>query len=160
MTRPLAEGAASQGVTPPRVSLSQLAALEALIGRRDGETLEGVAGRAGVTRRTLHRYLQKPDFVGEYRRLIEAELGGARAKVAAALVRGAVTPGHGQAAMQRIYWQRLGELQEGVHRHQHEHSGRVVITPEVARSMTDEELELALHRAQREAETAEGPPPL
>ena len=62
--------------------------------------------------------------------------------------------------MQRIYWQRLGELQEGVHRHQHEHSGQVVITPEVARSMTDEELEAALHQAQRDAEAQGGPPPL
>ena len=43
---------------------------------------------------------------------VEDELGAYRAKVAAALVRGAITTGPGQAAMQRIFWQRLGELVE------------------------------------------------
>jgi len=38
---------------------------------------------------------------------------------AAALVEGASTPGQGQGAMQKIYWQRLGELVE-----KKEHTGK------------------------------------
>ena len=63
-----------------------------------------------MTARTLYRYLRQEEFVAECRRRIEDELGAARGRVAAALIEGASTPGPGQAAMQKIFWQRLGEL--------------------------------------------------
>ena len=71
-----------------------------------------------MTARTLYRYLRQEEFVAECRRRIEDELGAARGRVAAALIEGASTPGPGQAAMQKIFWQRLGELAD-----KHEHSG-------------------------------------
>ena len=110
--------------------------MECLTSRGLDETLADVAERAMVTRRTLYRYLRDESFVAEFRKRIEGELGAARSKVAGALILGASTPGPGQAAMQKLYWQRLGELVD-----RHEHSGpggrpvitrieRVVIRPE------------------------------
>ncbi len=80
--------------------------------------MEDVAKRADVTRRTLYRYIRDETFVAEYRKRIEDELGAARGRVAAALVEGAATPGQGQGTMQKLYWQRLGELTD-----KHEVSG-------------------------------------
>ena len=126
----------SQSVTSGDLSTSQVVAMECLTSRGLDETLADVAERAKVTRRTLHRYLRDEVFIAEFRKRIEDELGSARSKVAVALVRGASMPGPGQAAMQKIYWQRLGELVE-----KQEHSGpggepvltrieRVVVHPE------------------------------
>ncbi len=58
----------------------------------------------------MHRYLVDPAFLRAYKDRVELELGAYRGRVAAALVKGATTPGPGQASMQKIYWQRLGEL--------------------------------------------------
>jgi hypothetical protein len=58
----------------------------------------------------MHRYLVDPVFLRAYKDRVELELGAHRGRVAAALVKGATTPGPGQASMQKIYWQRLGEL--------------------------------------------------
>jgi hypothetical protein len=101
---------ASESVTGADLSSRELVAIESLVARGAKETLADVAERAGVTVRTLYRYMQQDAFVGELRKRIEDELGGARARVAAALIKGAIMPGKGQAAMQKIYWQRLGEL--------------------------------------------------
>ena len=103
---------ASEPVTSADLSPRQVQAAVALASRQIGETLADVAERAGVTPRTLYRYLQSEDFIVEFRKRVEDELGSERAKVAGALVRGACWPGAGQAAMQKIYWQRLGELIE------------------------------------------------
>ena len=103
---------ASESVTGADLSPQQLLAIESLVARGATETLADVAKRANVTPRTLYRYLQNAEFVNEFRKRVEGELGAYRAKVAAALVRGAITAGPGQAAMQRIFWQRLGELVE------------------------------------------------
>ena len=92
------------------LTLRQARALECLMGREPEETIEDVASRAGVSRRTMHRYLVDPAFLRAYRERVELELGAQRGRVAAALVKGATTPGSGQAGMQKIYWQRLGEL--------------------------------------------------
>lgn len=96
------------------LKLREQKALECLMTRTEDETLADVAARAGVTVRTLHRYLKDEDFKREYRSQVEMEMGGQRARVASALVRGALKTGTGQAAMQKIYWQRLGELNEKV----------------------------------------------
>lgn len=94
------------------LSASQVKALEALVSQGIDETLEAVAARGGVSRVTLWRYLQDPEFIAAYRQRVEDEMGSQRARVARALIEGACTPGQGQASMQRIYWQRLGELSE------------------------------------------------
>ena len=94
------------------------------------------SGACGGTRRTLHRYLRDEVFIAEFRKRIEDELGSARSKVAVALVRGASMPGPGQAAMQKIYWQRLGELVD-----RYEHSGP--LGREVAIKLLLEEVDCA-----------------
>jgi AcrR family transcriptional regulator len=100
----------AQTDTESALTLKQARALECLIGRGSEESIEDVASRAGVSRRTMHRYLVDPVFLAAYRERVELELGAHRGRVAAALVKGATTPGSGQASMQKIYWQRLGEL--------------------------------------------------
>jgi AcrR family transcriptional regulator len=72
--------------------------------------MEDVARAARVSRRTLYRYLADPAFRKVFRERVELEMGAHRQRVAAALVQGATTPGPGQASMQKIFWQRLGEL--------------------------------------------------
>lgn len=100
----------AQTDTESTLTLRQEKALECLMGREPDESIEDVASRAGVSRRTMHRYLGDPVFLKAYRERVEIELGAHRQRVAAALVRGAITPSPGQSAMQKIYWQRLGEL--------------------------------------------------
>jgi AcrR family transcriptional regulator len=100
----------SQTDTESALSPKQARALEALMERGAEQTMEDVARAAGVSRRTLYRYLCDPAFLKVFRERVELEMGANRQRVAAALVKGATTPGPGQAAMQKIYWQRLGEL--------------------------------------------------
>jgi AcrR family transcriptional regulator len=90
----------------------QLVALECLMARTEDETIEQVASRAGVSRRTLHRYLRDASFHAEYRSRVAMEMGSQRGRMALALVKGGTTPGPGQAAMQKIYWTMLGELKD------------------------------------------------
>jgi hypothetical protein len=110
VTKPLV----SETVTKANLSDQQIRAMECLISREPEETLAQVAARAGVSVRSLYRYMKEPGWMAEYRGRIELELGGQRGRVASALIRGATTPGPGQAAMQKIYWQRLGELKDQV----------------------------------------------
>lgn len=100
----------SQTDTESALTLKQARALEALMERGPEQTMEDVARAAGVSRRSLYRYLDDPVFLKAYRDRVELELGAHRGRVADALVKGAITPGPGQASMQKIYWQRLGEL--------------------------------------------------
>jgi AcrR family transcriptional regulator len=90
----------------------QLVALECLMTRTEDETIEQVASRAGVSRRTMHRYLRDASFHAEYRTRVAIEIGSQRGRMALALVKGGTTPGPGQAAMQKIYWTMLGELKD------------------------------------------------
>lgn len=107
-----------QAVTDSSLTPQQIRGVESLVARGIDESMEDVAQRAGVTRMSMWRWMQLPEFMAEYRARVEAELGSHRARVAHALVQGAITPGPGQAAMQKIYWQRLGELSD-----KHEVSG-------------------------------------
>ena len=100
----------AQADTETTLSPKQVRALECLMERGPGQTMEDVAKAAGVSRRTLYRYLEDVVFVKAFRDRVQIELGAHRQRVAAALVSGAVTPGKGQASMQRIYWQKLGEF--------------------------------------------------
>jgi AcrR family transcriptional regulator len=86
--------------------------LECLMTRTEDETIEQVASRAGVSRRTMHRYLRDASFHTEYRSRVAIEIGSQRGRMALALVKGGTTPGPGQAAMQKIYWTMLGELKD------------------------------------------------
>jgi len=90
----------------------QIVALECLMTRTEDETIEQVASRAGVSRRTMHRYLRDASFHAEYRSRVIMEIGSQRGRMALALVKGGTTPGPGQAAMQKIYWTMLGELKD------------------------------------------------
>lgn len=96
--------------TESSLTLRQEKALECLMDRAPDETIEDIASRAGVSRRTMHRYLTNPAFLKAYRELVEIELGAHRHRVASALVKGAITPSPWQASMQKLYWQRIGEL--------------------------------------------------
>ncbi len=95
-----------------KLSGPQLQAIELLIDRSNEETIEQIADHCGVTRQSLWRWMQKPEFVAEYKARVDAELGSRRSQVASALIKGATRPGPGQAAMQKIYWQKLGEFSE------------------------------------------------
>lgn len=90
----------------------QIVALECLMTRTEDETIEQVASRAGVSRRTMHRYLRDASFHADYRTRVAIEIGSQRGRMALALVKGGTTPGPGQAAMQKIYWTMLGELKD------------------------------------------------
>jgi len=90
----------------------QLIALECLLSRRPGETNEEVARRAGISRVTFFRYCRDANFQREYRARVNTKLANARGLVADALLEGAINRGHGQAAMQKIYWTMLGELKD------------------------------------------------
>lgn len=100
----------SQTDTGSALTPKQARALEALMERGPEQTMEDVARAARVSRRSLYRYLGDPAFRKVFRERVELEMGAHRQRVAAALIRGAATPGPGQAAMQKLYWQRLGEL--------------------------------------------------
>ena len=95
-----------------RLAPRQVIALECLMTRTEDETIEQVASRAGVSRRTMHRYLRDSSFHAEYRSRVAMEIGSQRGRMALALVKGGTTPGPGQAAMQKIYWTMLGELKD------------------------------------------------
>jgi AcrR family transcriptional regulator len=90
----------------------QVVALECLMTRTEDETIEQVASRAGVSRRTMHRYLRDASFHAEYKSRVIMEIGSQRVRMASALVKGGTSPGPGQAAMQKIYWTMLGELKD------------------------------------------------
>lgn|SRR6185312_2722579 len=90
----------------------QVVALECLMTRTEDETIEQVASRAGVSRRTMHRYLRDASFHAEYKSRVIMEIGSQRGRMASALVKGGTSPGPGQAAMQKIYWTMLGELKD------------------------------------------------
>lgn len=101
--------------TNEALTLRQLNALEALVPRQAGETMEDCGKRAGVSRPTLYRYLQTPLFQRELKRRISLEFAAARGRVAQALIDGACASGMpGQAAMQRTFWQLSGELKDGI----------------------------------------------
>ena len=98
--------------TIPALTPRQIMALECLLDRLPEETLGDVAERAGVSLRTLHRYMREEAFSNEYRLSIAIELASSRGKMAQALIRGGIKPGSGQAAMQKLYWQLIGDLKE------------------------------------------------
>lgn len=99
----------------PKLTPRQTAALECLISRRKGESMDSVAQRAGVTRKTIYLYLQLPHFDAAYRKRIKAELSSYRSKMASALVEAGSKVGMpGQTAAQKLYWQLIGDLKESI----------------------------------------------
>lgn len=93
-----------------KLSSRQLIAIEALISREPGENLTSVAERAGITLRSLQRYMLERDFDAEYRRAVFAKLRSARGLMASSLIEAASTLGTpGQAGMQKIYWELIGD---------------------------------------------------
>jgi hypothetical protein len=103
----MAQVVTNSGLTP-----RQQKALECLINRLPEETLADVSNHAGVSLRTLHRYMREKNFSDEFRLSIAIELASSRGKMAAALIRGGLKPGPGQAAMQKLYWQLIGDIKD------------------------------------------------
>lgn len=106
------QGTMAQTDTESRLAPRQLSALEALMNREPDETLEDCGKRAGVSRRTMHRYLRDSDFNAELRARVTIEFAGQRGRMAQALVKGGTVSGPGQASMQKIFWTMLGELKD------------------------------------------------
>jgi hypothetical protein len=102
----------AQFVTKSDLTPRQQKTLECLLDRLPDETLGDVANRAGVSLRTLHRYMLEKSFSEEFKLSIAIELGSSRGKMAQALIRGGIKPGSGQAAMQKLYWQLIGDVKE------------------------------------------------
>jgi hypothetical protein len=103
-----------QTATGARLSVRQLKALEVLMTRRPNETLALVAGRAGLSRATIHRYLVDPDFISEYKARCEADLTSLRHNANRALARGMTREGTNQIQYLKLYYQRYGELSADV----------------------------------------------
>lgn len=102
----------SQVATEEKLSPLQLRAIECLAAREPEETISDVAKCAGVSRETIHRYMRDPLFMEKYKERVRVEISSNRGRMATALVRAGLTPGPGQAAMQKIYWTMLGELSD------------------------------------------------
>lgn len=102
----------SQVATEEKLSPRQLVAIECLAAREPDETISDVAKCAGVSRETIHRYMRDPLFMEKYKERVRVEISSNRGRMANALVRAGLTPGPGQAAMQKIYWTMLGELSD------------------------------------------------
>lgn len=87
-------------------------ALQALMSQRVGETMEELAERAGVSRASIYRYLQAPEFKAEFDRRVSEQLNRHKPSVLGTLVKGATNPKHKQhAQLQSLYWRLTGDLQ-------------------------------------------------
>jgi AcrR family transcriptional regulator len=115
---PTAPGAHEDGGVTPEdeaqegLSPSQLVAVECLVSREPGESMEDVATRARVSRRTLYRYLRDPAFAAEYRQRLALTASTDRGRMLRALVEAGLKPGPGQAACQRLFWQLQGDVRD------------------------------------------------
>ena len=99
-----------KSITGKNLSLKQLRTIERLIDQQPGESINDICFDMSIHRQTLQKWLRHPAFALEYRARVESTLAAHRAQVGDALVRGAVAPGTGQSSMQKLYWQRMGEL--------------------------------------------------
>jgi hypothetical protein len=100
---------AAENDSSSKLSVKQLRVLNALLGKGLTETIAQVAERAGVSPRTIYRYMIDHDFITTYRELCKRELSVYRGEVTKALIKGACTRGPAQPAMQKLYYERLGE---------------------------------------------------
>src|ERR1700732_740494 len=107
-TRQIAPLVSGDGINP-QLSVKQIRALNCLLTQGLTETIAEVSARAGVSPRTIYRYMQSSEFMREYRRLCTQELSVHRAAVTKALIKGACTRGPAQPAMAKLYFERLGE---------------------------------------------------
>lgn len=104
------DGEESEETSP--LSPSQLLAIECLVSREPGESMEDVATRAKLSRRTLYRYLKEPAFADEYRQRLALTASTDRGRMLRALVEAGLKPGPGQAACQRLFWQLQGDVRD------------------------------------------------
>lgn len=91
------------------LSTTQERALHALVTRQPEEKMESVAERAGVSRRTLYRYLEDDIFYRKFQNELRMLFRGARFTVANALLDSAT---RGNPQNQKLYWQLTGLLSE------------------------------------------------
>lgn len=107
---PFPKSSRLKSITGKNLTLKQLKTIERLIDQQPGESINDICFDMSIHRQTLQKWLRHPAFALEYRARVESTLAAHRAQVGDALVKGAVIPGTGQSSMQRIYWQRMGEL--------------------------------------------------
>jgi hypothetical protein len=101
---------AAGAVSPKRLTTGKLRALKALISQGPKDTMSTIADKAGVSVRTLHRYMVDTDFRNELRERSKDLLEANRAAISAALVRAAKSPGASQTPAIKLYFQLLGDL--------------------------------------------------
>lgn len=90
-------------------SLNKERALAALQSKGYKETMEQVAIRAGVSRKTLYRYLAGSTFAGELRRRVLLDIKGDYAPFMRQVLDSAMERGPGQAALVRVILDKIGD---------------------------------------------------
>lgn len=98
----------------PKLNPTQVRILHVLLNRDPSEGLQTreIADRANIGLATLYRYLRNPDFIEAYRSSVMSIANLFRAPMMKALIEGGLRPGPGQNALQRTFWELLGELNQ------------------------------------------------
>lgn len=101
----------------PKLNPTQVRILHVLLNRdpKEGLQTREIAEKANIGLATLYRYLKNPDFIEAYRSSVLSIANLFRAPMMRALIEGGLRPGPGQNALQRTFWELLGELnQKGI----------------------------------------------
>ena len=89
----------------------QVSAMNALLSATPDESMRSIAHRARIGYSTLSAYMADEDFERVYRAGIKSEFRSRRRAMAHALIKGGLSVGKNQPAMQRLYWQLAGDLE-------------------------------------------------
>lgn len=98
----------------PKLNPTQVRILHVLLNRdpKEGLQTREIAEKANIGLATLYRYLKNPDFIEAYRESVLSIANLFRAPMMRALIEGGLRPGPGQNALQRTFWELLGELNQ------------------------------------------------
>lgn len=90
----------------------QISALNALLSATPEESMASVANRARISYQTLSKYMADDDFERVYRAGIKSVFRSRRKAMADALIKGGLEVGNkNQAALQRLYWEMVGDYE-------------------------------------------------